>query len=367
MGPKSAVPVLVGPFSGPVHGVSIINNQLREVMRERGAVFRTIDLSPGRWLWSPFYHLTRAARAVRGVLRILAAPLAAQRRRYIMSVDGGLGLAYNIALALAARLTGQAILLYHHSSRYVQDDSTLMRILLIAAGNVPHVFCSPRMASLFFDRYRVNGAAILINNAAWVASFPKAGERPEGRIRLGFLSALTVEKGVGRAIETLRMIRNQGVAAELVLAGEVTSAEVCDLIGEASREFGPLLVCPGVLQGRGKADFFAGLDYFLFPSLYGHETQSLVVPEALSAGVPVIAFDHRFVGEVLGDGGLLVSPSEPFADKAAQWIVAGKETGDQRRRAACHQFTKEHTEAAGQVDRLVAWSLGDEAGGSAQH
>ncbi len=175
-------------------------------------MFRTIDLSPGRWRRSPFYHLTRAARTVSGVLRILAGPLTAECRRYIMSVDGGLGLAYNIALALAARLTGQAMLLYHHSSRYVQDDSVLMRMLLIAAGNVPHVFCSPRMASLFFDRYRVNGSTILINNAAWVASVPKVGKRREGGIRLGFLSALTVEKGVGRAIETLRMIHSQGVA-----------------------------------------------------------------------------------------------------------------------------------------------------------
>ena len=361
MGPKSAVPVLVGPFSGPVHGVSIINNQLREVMRDRGVLFRTIDLSPGRWRWSPFYHLTRAASTLTGVLRILAGPLTAERRRYIMSVDGGLGQAYNVVLALAARLTGQSVLLYHHSSRYVQDDSALMRMLLIAAGNTPHVFCSPRMASLFFERYRVNGSAILINNAAWVAPFPKTGKRRDGGIRLGFLSALTVEKGVGRAIETLRMIHNQGVAAELVLAGEVTSADARDLIDEARRELGPLLICPGVLQGQDKADFFTSLDYFLFPSLYRHETQSLVVPEALSAGVPVIAFDHRFVGEVLGDGGLLVSPSESFAGKAAQWIVAGKETGNERRRAAFRQFGKERAEAAGQVDRLIAWSLGDDA------
>jgi hypothetical protein len=47
--------------------------------------------------------------------------------------------------------------------------------------------------------------------------------------------------------------------------------------------------------------------------------------------------------------------------------VAGKETGGERRRAACHQFGKERAEAAGQIDRLVAWSLGDDARGSAGH
>src|SRR5438874_10660605 len=101
MGLNSAVPVLVGPFSGPIHGLSIINNKLRDVMRERGMPYRTIDLSPGQWRRGPGYHLTRAGRTVLGLLHTLVGPLASKRRRYVMSVDGGPGLAHNIALALA--------------------------------------------------------------------------------------------------------------------------------------------------------------------------------------------------------------------------------------------------------------------------
>lgn len=362
---NSAVPVLVGPFSGPVHGVSIINNRLRDILRERGLAFRTIDLSPGQWRRGPGYHITRAARTLLGVLHILAGPLTARRKCYVMSVDGGAGLIYNVALALAARLTGQAMLLYHHSSHYVQHDSALMRTLLAAVGKVPHVFCSKKMASLFFERYRVKGSIILINNAAWVTRFRGTPNRSDGGIRLGFLGALTLEKGVTRAIETLRAIRKLGATVELVLAGATPGAAVQDLIEAAQREFGPLVVCRGVLRDQDKTEFFAGLDYFLFPSLYRHETQSLVVPEALSAGVPVIAFDHRFVGEVLGDGGLLVSPSESFANRAADWIVAGKNADIARRSAARRQFDKDQTEAAGQVDRLIAWSLGGEVDGLA--
>jgi glycosyltransferase involved in cell wall biosynthesis len=169
---------------------------------------------------------------------------------------------------------------------------------------------------------------------------------------------LSLEKGLGRAIETLRLLRGRGVLAQLELAGAASDPQAEALIARAGQEFGDALIVCGVLQGQAKAGFLSGLDYFLFPSLYPHETQSLVVPEALSAGVPVIAFDHRFVGEVLGEGGLLLPSGANFSQAASDWIIAGQDADEERRRHARGQFEAGRREAAGQVDRLVAWSLG---------
>src|SRR5690348_1733628 len=118
MGDKRARPVLIGPFSGPVHGVSSINNALRSIMRECGLEPGIIDLSPGSHPRGLSYHLTRSARAFTGAIRVLTAPLGG-RHRYVMSLDGGGGLIYNILLAMVLRVTGQAVCFYHHSSRYV--------------------------------------------------------------------------------------------------------------------------------------------------------------------------------------------------------------------------------------------------------
>src|SRR4051812_29921052 len=107
MGDNSALPVLVGPFCGPVHGVSVINNALYVLMAQRGPSPAIIDLSPGMRPRGPAYHAARVGRTAWGVLRILGAALGAPRRRYILHLDGGGGLVYNIALALALRLTGQ--------------------------------------------------------------------------------------------------------------------------------------------------------------------------------------------------------------------------------------------------------------------
>src|SRR5579883_2696083 len=278
MGDKSVIPVLIGPFSGPVHGVSVINRALYGLLAQRGLAPAIIDLSPGMRMRGPAYHAARIGRTAWGLLRILAAVFAGPRRRYVMHLDGGAGLVYNIALALALRLTGQPVLFYHHSSRYLLADSPLIRRLLAVAGEAPHIFCSEKMAALFFERYRAQGQALIINNAAWVVPVSALPRRDQdSALRLGFLSALSPEKGVGRAIATLRALRGRGLAAELVLAGTVSGSETRNCLDQAATEFGPALTVMGVVQGAEKEAFLAGLDYFLFPSLYPHETPSLVV------------------------------------------------------------------------------------------
>lgn len=327
-------------------------------MRERGLAFASLDLSPGRWRKGAAYHLTRMGRTVGAGFAMLAASVAARRPRYIMSLDGGAGLAYNIALALAARITRRPMMFYHHSSSYVLADSALIRLLLRLCANAPHIFCSRRMAELFWRRYGDRGTTVIISNAAWIAPLPVVTAVGRPKIRLGFLGTLTLDKGLGRAIDALRALLERGIAAELVLAGLPVTADDRALLDRSQTEFGSNLVHRGVLSGPAKTEFLLELDYLLFPSLYAHETQSLVVPEALAASVPVIAIDHRFVGEILGDGGLLISVPQHFAQEAADWIAAGQAVHQERRMQARRQFEAQHLEASGQLDRLVDWSLG---------
>jgi glycosyltransferase involved in cell wall biosynthesis len=359
MAGPAAIPVLVGPFPGPVHGVSVINAKLEERMRARGQAAVRIDLSPGGWSRGVAYHLTRGWRVLGGIFRILMAPLQGSRR-YVMSVDGGFGLVYNGLLALAARLTGQPMLLFHHSSRYVMDDSAAMRTLLtITGGRAPHVFCSERMATLFRARYGWTGPALIVGNAAWVDP-SEAGQGSPGGLCLGFLSTLTLQKGLGWAIATLAAARARGLAAELVLAGPLVDQDARTLLDGAQLEFGSALRFLGVVTGADRTAFYGGLDVFLFPSLYPHETQSLVVPEALAAGTPVVAYDHRFVGEVLGGGGKLIPETDDFVDPAVDFVAAGSDPDLRRlRRAAARaQYDRERTRAEGQIEQLIDWACG---------
>jgi glycosyltransferase involved in cell wall biosynthesis len=354
MGEKRTIPVLVGPLSGPVHGVSVINAALAKAMTAQGLAVETIDLAPAHATRGLAYHATRAGRVARGMVRIALA----RDRRFVMSVDGGGGLIYNIGLALAARLAGQPIALYHHSTRYVLADSGLMRLLTAIAGPAAlHVFCSSEMARLFRRRYGGPWPVLIVSNAAWVEEYPPGDGTPSG-IHLGFLSTLTEEKGLGRVLETWRACRS--LAPTLALAGPLVDERAGRLVEGARSEGGTALQVRGVLTGEEKAEFYRGLDVFLFPSLYPHETQSLVVPEALAAGTPVIAYGHRFVGEILGQCGLLVPVGEDFAAAAASYIAAGREPSVRmaRRAVALAQYRAQRTLARGQVERLIGWACG---------
>lgn len=352
--PLSCRPVIVGPFPGPLHGVSVIDAQLAERMAGKGLDPERIDLAPASARPGAAYHLGRMWKTLKGALAILSA----SRRRYVMSVDGGLGIFYNLILAKAARAKSQEVLLYHHSTRYVLEDSAPMRRLLAVAGpRAPQVFCSPAMAGMFEARYGAR-PRLIVGNCAWVAPPPQG--QGGGGFTLGFLSTLTAEKGLERALATLRAARAAGLKAQLHLAGPVVDAQSQAMLDAAKSEFGSALTVMGVLTGAGKAAFYGGLDVFLFPSLYPHETQSLVVPEALAAATPVIAFDHRFVGEVVGEGGLLIPRGQDFAANALSYIAAGRDeaTRQQRRAKALAQYRRERAKAEGQVDRLIDWARG---------
>src|SRR3954470_4191050 len=259
---QSPLPVLVGPFPGPVHGVSMINAKLAERMAAGGIAARRIYLSPPPGARDLTFHVSRTARTLAGVVRILAAG----RRRYVISLDGGWGLFYNLLLAAAARLRGQGLAYYHHSTAYVLADSSLMRALVAVAGRrAPQIFCSPAMAKLFAARYG-GGSALIVSNAAWVDPVAPGPGSSDG-LQLGFLSTLTLEKGLGRAIETLRLLRGRGLAARLDLAGPVVDAAAGALLAQAQAEFGDSLRLRGVLSGADKAGFYGGRDVFLFASL----------------------------------------------------------------------------------------------------
>lgn len=349
--------VLIGPFPPPVHGASMVNSKLSQFLTQRGVSVRAFNIAPYTYEKGPLYHLSRLQRFVKTAIGIL--PIS-RHEPFLINVDGGFGILYNIFLAGLVRVKNARLALYHHSSRYIYERSKLVAILVAVCGKKTlHVACSAKMLSEFQTRYGDLSHTIVISNAAWVESGVHASDEiASTSIRLGFLSNLDPEKGVFRAIDTLRQLRRGGHDATLVVAGSMPGSGEGPDFDELEREFGSNLSYLGKIGGEEKSNFFNNLDYFLFPSLYRHETQSLVVSEALSYGVPVVTFDHMFVKELLGVGGIAIEKNMPFADEAAKWIAHGKESPEvyvQRQNNAHKSFEMNAIEAKSQITRLLDW------------
>ena len=122
---------------------------------------------------------------------------------------------------------------------------------------------------------------------------------------LGMACRLVEQKGIPYALEALRRIRSDFPRVHLAIAGDGEKAEelrrLSSMLGIADRVHW--------LGWRADAaDLMAAFDVFLLPSL--HEGFGLVLLEAMSRRVPIVASRVGAIPEVVVDGetGILVEP-----------------------------------------------------------
>lgn len=152
---------------------------------------------------------------------------------------------------------------------------------------------------------------------------------PDNAFVVGHVGRLAPEKNLGflaRAVAAF--VRGEPRAHFLVVGSGPAEAEVKEAFDAAS--VADRLHMPGALQGQTLADVYQAMDVFAFASK--SETQGMVLAEAMTAGMPVVAVDATGVRDVLTDGEcgrLLMNEDE------AEFTAALKELADhpERRRA----------------------------------
>jgi glycosyltransferase involved in cell wall biosynthesis len=113
----------------------------------------------------------------------------------------------------------------------------------------------------------------------------------DGALRLGYIGRLHPCKGIDNLIEACRIVKRQGIACSLVIAGTGRSRYTrflrrkIDALGLA----GAVRMASEV-HGSAKRAFFEALDLLIVPS--HAESVATAVAEGLAFGVPVIASRH---------------------------------------------------------------------------
>jgi glycosyltransferase involved in cell wall biosynthesis len=123
-------------------------------------------------------------------------------------------------------------------------------------------------------------------------------------VRFGFLGALTPQKGVELLLQSARELPQS--AFELRIAGAGTTEYEAQLKSK-SNILRNVSYC-GFVRTE---EFLSEIDVLVVPSLW-HEPQGIVVAEAFSAGVPVIASARGGIPEVVENGttGFLFEPND---------------------------------------------------------
>lgn len=142
-------------------------------------------------------------------------------------------------------------------------------------------------------------------------------EADQGELRLLFLSNLFPEKGPIDLIDALDALGDRARGISLRLVGEARpeiAAEV-ERRGAALAPRGVRVEYRGVRVDGEKLAEYRWADAFALPSRYPPEGQPIVLLEAMSAGLPIVASDHSGIPWTVRDGieGLIVPAGDVSA------------------------------------------------------
>lgn len=313
---------VIGPLPPPVHGAARVTDLVREAVEASGAarVVR-VDTGDGGTGSARADLLRRLGRMLGGVAR-----LAVARRRSGTVYIGGAGgevLWYQVVVVLLARLAGLRAVFHHHSYYYLTATRAPMRaITRLGGARLTHVVLCEGMGTVLRRRYPAVAEVVVCSNAGLLGESVVTSRAPRPVLTLGHLSNLSIEKGVGEVLATLRLLRERGVDARLVLAGPATTPEVEALVAEAEAELGEALTVLGRIPPDAVDDFYAQIDVFVFPSRYAQEAEPLVVLDASRNGVPTIAYGIGCLPGMIAPEHTVPLDAD-FAEAAVDLLTAG--------------------------------------------
>ncbi|MCD7099312.1 glycosyltransferase family 4 protein [Stenotrophomonas sp. MMGLT7] len=334
----------IGATSPPINGQSLFNDQMQSLLVNRSRKIRFLPIG---------------GDPVEKILRALINPfsiLLQWRRGDIVytSPPGQMGLWLFLLTVLALRLRGAGHFVHHHSYRAINLGPLLSsRLLCLFGGSKQrHIFFSARMAEAYGQLYLTlkQRAHVLVLPNAFLFPMPLEDSlvvARAGPVTLGHLSVMTPEKGVKIVLELTELLLAQGCDIRLVLAGPVKAASLSAQIYASIARYPDKIEWRGPVTGADKARFYREIDLFILPTMLVDEADPLVILEAYSAGVAVLASDRGCISERLMSNypWLLTMDLESDASRLAQAVSICQKGRCELARAARSQAIELHKAA----------------------
>jgi len=361
---------VTGPFPPPVHGMAAATERLATRLGARFDVRRFDIAARPRSGVVPVDVLLRVLAAF-GTLAGYALDLLSRRpHAVVVAMSAGFAKMFDL-LAIAAALTLRRVVYVTHHSFAVFDGRTRQGLLGACRPMLQRcrhiVLCDAMKAGLCSAWQLHPDSVFVLSNAALMDSsggpvdgaHVTGGAAPaSGRCRLGFIANLCADKGLWTFLDVVERAQRDGCAVTALIAGPVEPPDAQlerDLRDRLRRMAGVEWL--GAVHGVQRTAFYEAIDLLVFPTVYLHESEPLVILEALARGVPVVTTRRGCIASSLADGVAVQALEERQFVTAATAVVmhvCRNVPRDERKRAVVEHYRHLRAVGARQWEQLVA-------------
>jgi glycosyltransferase involved in cell wall biosynthesis len=347
----------IAPLPPPVHGFSNICGAMLDLLKARANV-SVFNRAP-RIRGGAFARL----RPLSNLVNYYGWCVRSTNADLYLGLSGGLGQIVDWPYIIIGRAFRRRVFIHHHSFAYINSPTLLSRCLFSSLREEMHIVLSQRMRSELVRIYGLNPSKVrVVSNAAFyaVGTDDRGPGGPGLPIHLGYLSAVSFEKGIAEFFAVLAELRRAGIPYRADIAGPLAAG--------MQAEFDRLLAASsdvsyvGPIYGDAKDEFYRNLDVLLFPTDYANEAEPLVIHEALRSGVHVIACERGSIAEMLAHGAGMVCAKPSFVATAVAGIR--EFTGDPARLRCARRLSLEQARRMHDTGVAELGALLDEMAGS---
>jgi len=248
------------------------------------------------------------------------------------------------------------VYVHHHSFSYINHPSLMSRCCLYLLHNCQHIVLCEQMGALLTRRYAIRDSNIVVlTNAAFLDLGEIREKKATDRLTVGFLSNITVEKGILDFFDMAACFCGMNGGPSFVIAGPVAES-LRGVFASRLSEL-PNVRHIGPVYGEAKEAFFSQMDLLAFPTRYPNEAEPVTILEAFRAGVPVMANHRGCIATMLDESsGLGVLQAADFAKQAGGLLLQLIESPERLvalKQGASNRFLGLQSQAAAKLEWLL--------------
>ena len=347
----------IGAFPPPVHGLALINKAMKDKFIKAGIKPLVINTSTkilNRSFFNIFYRFSKIILIFpKFIFHILI-----NRIDYIyIGLSGGYGQIYDLIFITIGTLLKSKIYIHHHSFAYLNKKSILTKLIVnISKNSAIHIVLCNNMKEKLIQ-YNENINIHILSNAVFLSSPNlKNFENTSKNLLIGFLSNISFEKGIKEYFEVLRKLLNNSYSVSGIIAGSITNKQSKKYL-ETNLEELKDVVYIGKVETKEKTDFLNKIDLLLMPTQYKNEAEPLVIHEAMSHGVAVIAWNRGCISNIISQNtGVVIKKDKHYVKSAVNQIIDWIEHPDKlikTRELAYQQFNDLKSNNLAQLNKIL--------------